>query len=171
MHEARPRAAHDGAGDGPQPANRAVGPHGGAGAQPCGELRRSGARRKYAWHPGRCVGSARTHARSVASLAEIEELEEEFVDFGAELSCSFVPFAVDEKEDDAAPPSWKLSRVPPGLATELEAYMKYRTDPFVRARDGTAAQDITVGNDRATVLRSVPPPRCCPFTCPSVQCI
>jgi len=53
----------------------------------------------------------------------------------------------------AAPPSWKLSRIPPALTTELEAYLKHRTDPFVRARDGTAAQDITVGNDRATVLR------------------
>ena len=90
------------------------------------------------------------------SLAEIEELEEEYVDFAAELSCSFVPFEADGKEDDAAPPSWKLSRIPPGLTTQLEAYLKHRTDPFVRARDGTAAQDITVGNDRATVLRSVP---------------
>lgn len=56
-------------------------------------------------------------------------------------------------EEDTAPPSWKLANVPEGLKRELEAFTKHRTDPLVRAREGTACVDITVGNDRATVLR------------------
>ena len=84
---------------------------------------------------------------------EIDELEEESVSFAAELATSYVPYEADAKEQEVAQTSWKLARVPPGLAAELATYTKYRTDAFVRSRDGSAAQDITVGNDRATILR------------------
>ena len=86
------------------------------------------------------------------SSTEIEDLEEEECSFVAELAAVYVPF--DESgEEESALPSWKLERVPEGLKRELEAFTKHRTDPLVRAREGTACVDITVGNDKATALR------------------
>ena len=70
----------------------------------------------------------------------------------AELSAVYVPFD-QTGEEESAPPSWKLERVPEGLKGELDLFTKHRTDPLVRAREGTACVDITVGNDKATVLR------------------
>jgi hypothetical protein len=83
---------------------------------------------------------------------EIEDLEEEECSFVAELSAVYVPFD-QTGEEESAPPSWKLERVPEGLKGELDLFTKHRTDPLVRAREGTACVDITVGNDKATVLR------------------
>ena len=83
---------------------------------------------------------------------EIEDLEEEECSFVAELSAVYVPFD-QSGEEESAPPSWKLERVPEGLKGELADFTKHRTDPLVRAREGTACVDITVGNDKATVLR------------------
>ena len=86
---------------------------------------------------------------------DLAELEEADADFAAELSAAYVPF-VDEDEDEeetVAESSWKLPRVPEALTKELDQFKLHRTDPLVRAREGTACVDITVGNDRASVLR------------------
>ena len=92
-----------------------------------------------------------------ARLPEIEDLEEEECSFMAELSAVYVPFD-QSGEEETAPPSWKLERVSEGLKQELADFTKHRTDPLVRAREGTACVDITVGNDKATVLRCEPLP-------------
>ena len=84
---------------------------------------------------------------------ELEELEEEGVHLAAELGV-WNPFA-DSVEDDraAAVASWRLSSVPAALTKELDGYRAYRAEPLNRFRDGSAVVDVTVGNDRATVLR------------------
>ena len=83
---------------------------------------------------------------------EIEELDETDVHFGDELiqMAAFETLADDEQKADA---TWKLTRLSGTLKAELEAYVKHRVNPINRARSGSACQDITVGNDRATVLR------------------
>jgi hypothetical protein len=74
---------------------------------------------------------------------DVAELEEAEGDFAAELAAVYVPY--DEAEEEvAAPPNWKLPRVPDALVKELEAFSLHRTDPLVRAREGTACVDITV---------------------------
>ena len=64
---------------------------------------------------------------------EIEDLEEEECSFVAELSAVYVPFD-QTGEEEYAPPSWKLERVPEGLKGELADFTKHRTNPLVRAR-------------------------------------
>ena len=82
---------------------------------------------------------------------ELEELEEEGVHLGAELSV-MMPFA-DDQEDDTAASDWRLPSVPAALVKELDSYAKFRAEPLNRFRDGSAVVDVTVGNDRATALR------------------
>ena len=111
---------------------------------------------------GRCVFLSRQRCVCVSARSEcvclscfsteIEDLEEEECSFVAELSAVYVPFD-QSGEEETAPPSWRLERVPDGLKRELADFTKHRTDPLVRAREGTACVDITVGNDRATATR------------------
>eukprot|EP00966_Prymnesium_polylepis_P261176 6032856-Prymnesium_polylepis.1 len=78
-------------------------------------------------------------------------MEEEGVHLAAELSV-MAPF-VEIKEDDEAAQSWRLPSIPAALTKELDGYAKWRAEPLNRFRDGSAVLDVTVGNDRATVLR------------------
>ena len=82
---------------------------------------------------------------------ELEELEEEGVHLAAELEV-MTPFA-ESKEDDEVAHSWRLPSVPAALNRELDAYASFRAEPLNRFRDGSAVADVTVGNDRSTVLR------------------
>eukprot|EP00966_Prymnesium_polylepis_P223873 5179578-Prymnesium_polylepis.1 len=94
------------------------------------------------------------HARLEHDLCveqELEELEEEGVHLAAELSV-MAPF-VESKEDDEVAQSWRLPSIPAALTKELDAYASFRAEPLNRFRDGSAVLDVTVGNDRATVLR------------------
>ena len=83
---------------------------------------------------------------------EIAELEEEDCHLALELVASHVPYATDEHDDERAA-SWRLPSVPAGLQTELDALVRFRTDPINRQRDGSCCVDLTVGNDVATCKR------------------
>ena len=82
---------------------------------------------------------------------ELQEMEEEGVHLAAELSV-MMPYA-ENRDDNETAASWRLASIPPALTKELDAYARYRAEPLNRYRDGSAVVDVTVGNDRATVLR------------------
>ena len=95
------------------------------------------------------------HARLEHDYAleeELEELEEEGVHLAAELSVMH-PYQKVEEDEQVVEASWRLPSVPASLKKELETYATFRAEPLNRFRDGSAVVDVTVGNDRATVLR------------------
>eukprot|EP00966_Prymnesium_polylepis_P197468 4576059-Prymnesium_polylepis.1 len=71
-------------------------------------------------------------------------MEEAEADFEAELAAVFVPFDEEAEEEADVSPNWKLPRIPDALVKEIDAFSLHRTDPLVRAREGTACVDITV---------------------------
>lgn len=83
---------------------------------------------------------------------EIADLDEVDIHFGDEIvqMASFDTLPDDEQKADT---SFKLTRISASLKKELVAYVAHRVSPLNRQRMGSACQDITVGNDRATVLR------------------
>lgn len=83
---------------------------------------------------------------------EIAELEEEDCHLAAELVASHVPYAFDDQDDERAA-SWRLPSVPAALQAELDALVKFRTEPINRQRDGSCCVDMTVGNDISTCKR------------------
>lgn len=84
---------------------------------------------------------------------QLDELgfEAEDLSFADELKTMAV-FSTDS-EDDERLKTYILSRVPPSLKSDLDAYILNRTETFAARRQGGAVQSISAEADRTAVLR------------------
>ena len=98
------------------------------------------------------VATSADHADEAVDPSLLEECEELDVPLESELLES-EPFVEVEEDEEKMRHLYALTEVPVTLEAELQAYAQYRTLPLNRLRAGGACRALTVGNDRANVLR------------------
>ena len=103
----------------------------------------------------------RTEQETNAAAGEIDLVLEEKLDdanfeaeetsFASELMT--MPAFSADKDDEERLKTYILQRVPPGLKSELDIYLLYRTETFAARRAGGAVQSISAEADQTALLR------------------